>query len=1305
MAEQDLSRPYVGYRSAGRRPESQQDRTASANAPLSALRGYVAGTLGLPGDIEGLGRMLIPGVSEQSYLPGSEYFRKVLPMRELEQTPIGSAFTEAGGLAGGAGLITAGKVVGKGGKAGARYAGEQLNRAILDSSGPLARLVPEAAKPMYVVKPKGGNWLAAQPERITGPLRNSRIEEADYNQFVRDQADLGTGYQDWLKGKVDQNREFAFIPAIDTANMFLRETKQPLIPIDPVNSWIDKTLKSYVRNEMATPDDPLRAMAEQWAAKKPELLAQADAKLKALNAKTQKLMAERGVPEEFLTRHRQDVIAAEKARDLIEARQALHARMPQGGRWEPEELAGKRSGAGFPAKGMGVSEEAKNWEQISDEAIGVGSAGKRFGSGYGGQVLEDNPWLAKVPPETPTYTGYGLNELGFEHLGDELRNALNPNSGLPADLLLKYSDLPKKTVPDIVNQVADIDAWRATQKAEADLAKANNAAVVTVKEYPEQGLAWKQIKGRNPDEFEQSISGLEPKAWDEAVKKFRIERETELKDALKYEGDIMKHCVGGYCESVASGQTKIYSLRDAKGKPHVTIEVESQKNASVNDFKAAGIDYKSVMDEAKRRMGLTPETEAQLTRNWDGVQREKFQNELYKHVDDIYNEQVGELPQKILQIKGVENKKPEAEYMPQIQDFVKSGNWSEVKDLKNAGLIRADAIRGAGWDNIGLDQKYLTEQEYDDLLLKNLQPPAQGMAHGGPVSLNELAARYDKGGAVKAGIKKIISLFDDGEEALTAAQRAEAGRKAAELIKAQEQVKASEALGQLMERGTKRTTTTQSDRTRVGGGNIGGAAFPAISQADPAYAGKVWGVMDEGTAARLKNLTSPDTAWTTMLGAANQLKSNPIVFDKLKRGFLDSMKKGNLSDDLAGRINQNLALTFGEGADIRNPKIWREADTFEKRAALADVMMGQGIAPGKGGVALGGEKSGKGVIFKPTDILKRETEPSLLHSEYGGGVPTYAAGPRLFKIGKESEYRPDLHPGFPTLLRGEDLGVNMMPTPTEVYLPDWHAKFKKANPDRAPGYYDLSLGVKGEGLPSQEINDAYIRHLMREGYAEGGSVQSQAATYDPSLIDEIVSSIDEPTGYAEGGEVRASEKDFGENPENLRFYKYAMKQAMPNKEDSMSNTGAGARARVGDGDLNVGIDMNRMTQGQQDQLMKTLAANYNVNLGDVNMNARVEKPLDAKDVYVGMINGSIPLGVGRAMLGVQGIKTPYGSDVLGYNVGYSGKVGPGRLSANVNMPKRGSKSAQVQYQIPFAEGGSVSAYDADLVDAIANQFM
>jgi acyl-CoA thioesterase-1 len=391
---------------------------------------------------------------------------------------------------------------------------------------------------------------------------------------------------------------------------------------------------------------------------------------------------------------------------------------------------------------------------------------------------------------------------------------------------------------------------------------------------------------------------------------------------------------------------------------------------------------------------------------------------------------------------------------------------------------------------------------------------------------------------IKGGLNIAKRLLADGEEAgLTAAQRAEAGKKAAELIKTQPQVKASEALGQQMEKGVKRTTTTQSDRTRVGGGNIGGASFPAISEADPAYAGKVWGVMDEGTAARLKNLTDDETAWTTMLGSASQLKTNPIVFDKLKRGFITSMKQGNLSPELAGKINHNLALTFGEGVDIRDPKIWRQADTFEKRAALADVMMGQGTAPSKGGIAIGGEKSGKGVIFKPTDILKRETEPSLLHTEHGGNVPTFAAGPRLFKLEKESEFRPDLHPGYPTLLRGKDLGVNMMPTPTEIYLPDWHKRFKANNPDRkGPGYYDLALGVKGEGLPSQELNDEYIRHLLREGFKKGGKVDIEASDrrlaqaiekrmakggkVDLAASDaRLQAAIDARTGMADGGEA------------------------------------------------------------------------------------------------------------------------------------------------------------------------------------------
>ena len=50
-------------------------------------------------------------------------------------------------------------------------------------------------------------------------------------------------------------------------------------------------------------------------------------------------------------------------------------------------------------------------------------------------------------------------------------------------------------------------------------------------------------------------------------------------EALRREGDIMQHCVGegGYTSAVRSGRTKIYSLRDPRNEPHVTIEVTKKE--------------------------------------------------------------------------------------------------------------------------------------------------------------------------------------------------------------------------------------------------------------------------------------------------------------------------------------------------------------------------------------------------------------------------------------------------------------------------------------------------------------------------------------------------------------------------------------------------------------------------------------------------------------------------------------------------------------------------------------------------------
>jgi hypothetical protein len=268
--------------------------------------------------------------------------------------------------------------------------------------------------------------------------------------------------------------------------------------------------------------------------------------------------------------------------------------------------------------------------------------------------------------------------------------------------------------------------------------------------------------------------------------------------------------------------------------------------------------------------------------------------------------------------------------------------------------------------------------------------------------------KMQAGGAIKT-LKNLLGGGSKAEDAATAAQRAAAGRMAADVAKATEPMKMSEALGKLNVEGKGKVKVTQSDRTRVGGGNIGGAMFPGLSQVDPFYQDLVWGVGKKSTGSGLINQSDDLTYWSTLLGSEDQLKSNPIVFNKLRSGFVDAMKQGKLSKELEDKINKNLSVTFGEGADIRDPKIWQKADTFDRRTALADVMLGQGLPPSKGGVPLGGEKSGKGVIFKPTDVLKRETAASRARR----GCADVRSGPEAFPVQRRHAGSPRLAPWLP----------------------------------------------------------------------------------------------------------------------------------------------------------------------------------------------------------------------------------------------------------------------------------------------------
>lgn len=305
MADQDLSRPAFRYSSSGRRPE-RLNQSRNVNAPLQLARGWAAGLLGLPGDIEGLVRML-PGIRDETpVLPTSDFYREYLP--GYDPRPAARAVSGLGALAGGAGATN----VVRGGLGAVKRAidPEAIRQYVRATQGMTG--LPGTA----VVKPKGGNWLAGadSPEEAVRVLKTREPTAMPMNE-----AEM-TAYR--AQGYTQYNPETGVL-------------SRP----DPLNQWLDQKLAKYIRNEMGTPEDPLRA-----------------------------LIQERGVSHLPLEQ------------------------LQEGAEWLPESVALARRAGGFPEEGMalerhaaagyptGLPEEyaraAQGWEVVADAPITPYRAGR-----------------------------------------------------------------------------------------------------------------------------------------------------------------------------------------------------------------------------------------------------------------------------------------------------------------------------------------------------------------------------------------------------------------------------------------------------------------------------------------------------------------------------------------------------------------------------------------------------------------------------------------------------------------------------------------------------------------------------------------------------------------------------------------------------------------------------------------------------------------------------------------------------------------------------------------------------------------
>ena len=835
---------------SGRRHEVL-NASRDVNAPAQLARGWAAGTLGLPGDIEGLLRLVrkgmgslpesmesfpgLPGlvgkslrklgnkdIDTASALPTSDFYQEWLPGRD--ESPAGRAFSEVGSLAGGAGATNVARGVQKGSGAVAKGALESIARA-MEGQGPLRALVAPSA-PAYAMRPRGGNF------------RNP------------DMSDLGG----WIPENLD-NR------------------------VSPQQAWADKVLRNYVKRDLGAPTDPLLSLEKELPGLHlPE--GQLEDEIGSVNQlydARESLRRRPGDPniwsgvEPYLNEH-EALSGGERLTPWGRVSDAEVLGIPAGrdladelsGKWPIQTMYPDRTFADTPGAEalQGLLDHTDNIlsRYVPDIAAAGGDVSPRKAKldAYR-KMLDDamaNDWRAKKPDD-PVYSlvGGAGERLGFDHIMDYIEAATGPYTRFGKDtpeaeelraligrndvaeapytmpagefremqalhqagLTLDPASLDRVSMPDMVRRVAKWNEYMAAKK-EQDAAGPLSKGWKVHKEYPDQGgMKWvefgkpdetgiadelaaltpdkfslqelgdvKVVPRGNPgefwavDQYNGEILGRGPTyqaARDSALapmieqKKTLLRREKlegPLQEGLRAEGDAMGHCVGGYCDDVLERGTKIYSLRDAKGQPHVTVEVAQPTEVGYRDWEVPI----SERERAAIEKHIKPEDVERFRANFGtgriGTPRlqRAWVVDNFPTATELGIIGQGPLftpPPSIVQIKGKGNAAPVDKYLPMVQDFVKSQQWGRVGDLQNTGLIefkggktnirdpnlgpRTDPNRRV-FENIEMPSGYMTAEDAMQHLMAQGVPEDMARQHVGNFAPRR--RNYAQGGSVQA---------------------------------------------------------------------------------------------------------------------------------------------------------------------------------------------------------------------------------------------------------------------------------------------------------------------------------------------------------------------------------------------------------------------------------------------------------------------------------------------------------------------------------------------------------------------------
>jgi hypothetical protein len=507
-------------------------------------------------------------------------------------------------------------------------------------------IVESATSPLrsYAVKPKGGNWappvgsmdsvkasvspLKRNPEVMSGDMINAAAGEDLWSRIVDEHA--YTYPAQWLR----ENRP-------DVLNKLIGEERGAL------NKWLDTKLEKYVRNEMGTPEDPIRLAHEEGFSHMPGNQA-----------------------EEF-------------------------------GSWLPEDTAKARIKAGYPEEGFAVrkhaeagypenmeanTRKAELWETLADNEITQSPAGayqEQFRTARempsfvpnGKQAVamaERNPWIEKLDPETPIYkidSPVPFNEnLGFNHMADEIQNMLDPESGLPAALRLTPQQLDKVSMKQMVEKVDAVNKWRAEEAAKAELGDMMGNLTATPRlQIPDTQLSFVKEPGMTWVDI--------PATVDESAMKLCTTIGRQAGWCTQGEGLAKRY---------GSGENRLSTLLDAEGRPHAQAMIANQYKNTVSEE-----EFKPYLQQAAEMVkkqfssAVDEDTIAAATRDYARILASEKR------------------PKNIIELKPVENtfsserareyKKRDPQYEQKITDsvveFLNSGKWNHVSDLNHYDIV------------------------------------------------------------------------------------------------------------------------------------------------------------------------------------------------------------------------------------------------------------------------------------------------------------------------------------------------------------------------------------------------------------------------------------------------------------------------------------------------------------------------------------------------------------------------------------------------------------------------------------------